>query len=751
VRSIVISYPKIQNWLWFALRRPDDIFVMLTCAILAIAGYFDERLLVGREFSPLIWSLVVLSVVVDSWRLARFVYSSEQRLIQILVAGIMFQLLSSLIVTSLGFVGILSLVSQIAAVGIIRLSTVLLILRQPVLREPPEKFLHNTQSGEFGLRATGKPNSSEFDPIRDPKLSHGKLYKLRTGPYNFLVVGAISLAVLTWAIATRNQVLYIVMDDDNMGYHLPMVAEWIRSGSIWFSEPNFVEPRLFFPGFKESIIAFLSLPMGNEHLGILGTLELPLFAFSIYLLSRRYGASQTLAVVLGAYAATTPAAFTTAVIQRNDLALAVNLCSSILLMQLYLDNPTGSRAVVGGLAVGAVAATKYSGAVYSVLVVIGAFIEHWERNDKRIGAVHLKRLGLVLLSATIVAGPWYIRNMLTFGNPLYPGQVTIAGWTIFPGVWNQLQPAIGWDIRPLLVNYWHWIQAFGVLVPIYILSPLVLIFAVPQDRNFMRRACARLFLPLSLFVGFLHHPANLPSFGWHYNLRYALPWFSVSAVVGVPGMALRWRPFAQVAPFVIFGASLINIKGWTRWWLLVVAMSLLVAACSFLIDASSIKLPSSMRLLPLSRVLTLLVVLGFLSSYVNATRARLQYDPAYGYHDLPGNRGWGAVASYVHRNLKSQTIVVHGNDEVFPLYGEPFSNVVIFAGERLNPNDLMALVGEKKAEYIATFPLILARRGAEDFEYTEGIAPALLKAYPGKLKVVLENRGAYLFKVEKGS
>ncbi len=75
---------------------------------------------------------------------------------------------------------------------------------------------------------------------------------------------------------------------------------------------------------------------------------------------------------------------------------------------------------------------------------------------------------------------------------------------------------------------------------------------------------------------------------------------------------------------------------------------------------------------------------------------------------------------------------------------------MIFAGERLNPNDLMALAGEKKAEYIATFPLILARRGAEDFEYTEGIAPALLKAYPGKLKVVVENRGAYLFKVEKG-
>ena len=176
-----------------------------------------------------------------------------------------------------------------------------------------------------------------------------------------VAVGGLTLACLAWVIASRNQVLFIVQDDDNMHYHLPMVAEWILRGSIWPVETELVNPRMFFPGFKESIIAFLSLPMGNEHLGLLGILELPLFGIALYALARDFGTSKTLAIIAATYAVTTAAAITTAMIQRNDLLLAISLCISLLFLRLHLREPTRGHAILAGVALGAVSATKYSG------------------------------------------------------------------------------------------------------------------------------------------------------------------------------------------------------------------------------------------------------------------------------------------------------------------------------------------------------------------------------------------------------
>ena len=83
--------------------------------------------------------------------------------------------------------------------------------------------------------------------------------------YSVATAAVVWLGFGLFAIVALNQLRYTVTDADSMWYHLVMPAEWVRTGSTW---PADAVPTMAkaYPGFRETAVAWLSLPFGNEHL-----------------------------------------------------------------------------------------------------------------------------------------------------------------------------------------------------------------------------------------------------------------------------------------------------------------------------------------------------------------------------------------------------------------------------------------------------------------------------------------------------
>src|SRR5207253_1864104 len=42
------------------------------------------------------------------------------------------------------------------------------------------------------------------------------------------------------------------------------------------------------------------------------------------------------------------------------------------------------------------------------------------------------------VTALLIAGPWYLRNLLLTGNPVYPVEITVLGRRVLPGLFRAL-------------------------------------------------------------------------------------------------------------------------------------------------------------------------------------------------------------------------------------------------------------------------------------------------------------------------
>lgn len=137
--------------------------------------------------------------------------------------------------------------------------------------------------------------------------------------------------------------------------------------------------------------------------------------------------------------------------------------------------------IFGGLAMG----IKYSGMVMVLIIVLGAVLFLRKRDiprDSQMGTTAIK----VLIIAIVVAAPWYLKNWMFTGNPVYPFLYSLFGgrewsqemarmYTLFlsfvgsePGILNYLK--LPWDVcfvggggRP---NFDGYIGPIFLLVPV---------------------------------------------------------------------------------------------------------------------------------------------------------------------------------------------------------------------------------------------------------------------------------------------
>lgn len=267
-------------------------------------------------------------------------------------------------------------------------------------------------------------------------------------------------------------VLLPPMSWDGLGYHLPPVVAYVQRGQIALVEssvfantyPNNVELHFLWN------VVFLRTDL------IVNTTQLwfaLVGALSVYVVGRRLDLDTESALLGAAGFVLAPMVLIQSVITYVDLGFAGLLLAAYALLLHYWNDPAPRLLVPLGLAVGLVVGTKFTGGLFA-LIFGGAVVVRLLLGDQITRVGLLRHMALFGGLGLTVAGYWYARNVLTYGNPLYPFRITVLGTELLNGTldpdvivrrtWEKFEPYHGPMDETSVVDrlYLSWYEKYPV-------------------------------------------------------------------------------------------------------------------------------------------------------------------------------------------------------------------------------------------------------------------------------------------------
>jgi hypothetical protein len=228
---------------------------------------------------------------------------------------------------------------------------------------------------------------------------------------------------------------------DALLYHLSIPAMWLKDGGLIL----FNMPHYWFPHLIEGIFIW-PMALGNDTapqiihftFGILTVLLL--WDWSRQLWGNRM-AWWVVAVIL-----TMPSLFWLAAWAYTDLALSFYSMSVLYTIYKWKHTGNSSWLVISGLMAGFAMGVKYTSFLIPLTGVV--FLFWWGRRGIRNTSLIIFRF---IGSSFIVAFPWYVRNWVWTGNPVYPFIFGGPFWDSFRSqVYSGAGTGIGLNMRALL-------------------------------------------------------------------------------------------------------------------------------------------------------------------------------------------------------------------------------------------------------------------------------------------------------------
>jgi 4-amino-4-deoxy-L-arabinose transferase-like glycosyltransferase len=284
-----------------------------------------------------------------------------------------------------------------------------------------------------------------------------------------------------------------------------------------------------------------------------------------------------------------------------DLMMAALFVTSLALAQHRHDGARMPAAALSGLALGLAVGVKFVALTYAPLVAAPILVGMARRRDWRGAAVWV---GVLVASGA----PWYVRNWAVAGNPLFPLDITIGNWAMWPGAYERAamlaspfhapswdaalavaRQAAGWWLAPVallgvvtgLVAAWRqpaW-RAYAWIVPVGLVWHFALVPYSSQDR-FLLWAVALALLPLAAWPvkrGWAIALALLAAVPVVLTVFGAAPW---NSAVG-DGLfdPAGWRVALIAAALLVGGWALSRRLGAPTWlsWARGFATALLIA------------------------------------------------------------------------------------------------------------------------------------------------------------------------------
>lgn len=327
----------------------------------------------------------------------------------------------------------------------------------------------------------------------------------------------------------------------------------------------------------------------------------------------------------------------------------------------------------------------------------------------------------MLALAAIIAGPWYIRNVVYFHNPFYPKEIRILGKTIFAGPLDArfFQPiTTGFDFILLeaIVN------EFGVALPVLVAAPFLLLVVRYGRGTWLRDTDLAwlIFLPELLLFTYLLQPYSLLSVGvnaWEVQPRFLLCFLACSHIS--LGVLVSRSRYARIGLPLVVLATMVNLARWSHfWWLVIILAALAAGTIPLLLKGLRFVIANTRPMKTHLAVMVVLISLACVAGCysIDRFRERQKDDPEYGYKDI--SPGWGRVCSYVRHNIANERLLYLGRPENFPLYGPEFTNT-LYAPEE---GDVLPLIRKEHINYVIGFRTF-ERRGAHGERWVYESAP----------------------------
>lgn len=211
---------------------------------------------------------------------------------------------------------------------------------------------------------------------------------------------------------------------DDLSYHGPAVAHWIKTGSLWAGPYNY---HYYYPYNAEVISLWWILPFHADGLGFLsGLYWLGVVIVAVFILAGRLGLPLwcRLLAPIGLLASNV------VLNQVHHTLAAVDLCASAMVLACiaFLSYRRGepgvktssTEIVFAGLACGFAIGCKVPFAVPGFVIFLWILLS----DRKSLSwTCRLREAFLFAFFAFITGSYWYMRNIYLTGNPLFPGQL----------------------------------------------------------------------------------------------------------------------------------------------------------------------------------------------------------------------------------------------------------------------------------------------------------------------------------------
>jgi hypothetical protein len=310
---------------------------------------------------------------------------------------------------------------------------------------------------------------------------------------------------------------------DTLTFHLPGVARWIETGSIWQVD-NMVANVAHgnFPNNGDVVLLAAVLPWHNDFLSHLSMYPFyVLTGLAVYALARELRARPAIAAVASCLVLTIPAvALPALALSLVDALMLFSFLTGILFLVRHSRSGAASELLVAGLALGIAFGTKWY-AVSSVAIVVAVWASASVLRRSAWRQV-LSQAAVLIGVIALAGGVWLLRNWVETGNPILPVRVELLGTTIFDAPHDVLRETNGFTIADYLGDGGVWSE-----------------FILPQ----LRRALAS---PAGLIgVGFL---LALCVFAWRPSRRPGGAWAPLAVVVGLLAVAYAITPYSAGGP-----------------------------------------------------------------------------------------------------------------------------------------------------------------------------------------------------------
>ena len=210
---------------------------------------------------------------------------------------------------------------------------------------------------------------------------------------------------------------------DDLSYHGPAVAHWIRTGSLWSGPYNY---HYYYPYNAEVINLWWMLPFHADGLGFLsGLYWLGVVIVAVFVLAGRLELPLwcRLLAPIGVLASNVVLS------QVHHTLTAVDLCASAMVLAClaflsYRKLPgvktSSTEIVFAGLACGFAIGCKVPFAVGGFVIFLWILLS----DRKSLSwACRLREAFLFAFFAFLTGSYWYMRNIYLTGNPVFPGQL----------------------------------------------------------------------------------------------------------------------------------------------------------------------------------------------------------------------------------------------------------------------------------------------------------------------------------------